>query len=57
MAIEEVMDLDTISAQHSVIHDLEGRVKLIVALAIIVFCVFSDRLAGRLTMLFLINLI
>ena len=43
MAIEEVMDLDTISAQHSVIHDLEGRVKLIVALAIIVFCVFSDR--------------
>ena len=44
MAIEEVMDLDTISAQHSVIHDLEGRVKLIVALAIIVFCVFSDRL-------------
>ena len=44
MAIEEVMDFDTISAQHSVIHDLEGRVKLIIALAIIVFCVFSDRL-------------
>lgn len=44
MAIEEVMDLDTISAQHSIIHDLEGRVKLIIALAIIVFCVFSDRL-------------
>ena len=44
MAIEEVMDLDTISAQNSIMHDLEGRVKLVVALAIIVFCVFSDRL-------------
>ena len=44
MAIEGVMDLDAISAQHSLIHDLEGRIKLISILMIIVFAVFSDRL-------------
>ena len=44
MAIEEVTTLEFISSQDSIIHNLEGRVKLIAILAIILFAVFSDRL-------------
>ena len=44
MAIEEVTTLEFISSQDSNIHNLEGRVKLIAILAIILFAVFSDRL-------------
>ena len=44
MAIEEVRTLEFISSQDSNIHNLEGRVKLIAILAIILFAVFSDRL-------------
>ena len=44
MGIEHVTTLETISSKDSVIHNLEGRVKLIAVLAIIVFSVFSDRL-------------
>lgn len=44
MAIEEVRTLEFISSQDSIIHNLEGRVKLIAILLIILFSVFSDRL-------------
>ena len=44
MAIEEVTTLEFISSQDSIIHNLEGRVKLIAILMIILFSVFSDRL-------------
>ena len=44
MAIEEVRTLEFISSQDSIIHNLEGRVKLIAILMIILFSVFSDRL-------------
>ena len=44
MAIEEVRTLEMISSQDTIIHNLEGRVKLVAILLIIVFTVFSDRL-------------
>ena len=44
MAIEQVRTLEFISSQDSIIHNLEGRVKLVAILLIILFCVFSDRL-------------
>ena len=36
--------MEFISSQDSIIHNLEGRVKLVAILLIILFCVFSDRL-------------
>ena len=50
MGIEEVTTLEAISSGDSVIHNLEGRVKLISILLIIVFTVFSDRLIVPLVM-------
>lgn len=44
MGIEEVRDLESVSIGNSVIHRLEGRIKLISALVIIIFCVFSNQL-------------
>ena len=44
MAIEQVRTLEFISSQDSIIHNLEGRVKLVAILLIILFAVFSDRL-------------
>lgn len=44
MSIEQVTTLEAISSGNSVIHNLEGRVKLVSILLIIVFAVFSDRL-------------
>ena len=44
MAIEQVRTLEFISSQDSIIHNLEGRVKLVAILLIILFTVFSDRL-------------
>lgn len=45
--INDALDLDTLSAQHSIIHDLDGRIKLISALLIIVFSVFSDQVFSQ----------
>lgn len=42
--IAHALDLDTISSGDSVIHRLDGRVKLLVTLIIIVFTVFSTQL-------------
>lgn len=42
--IKQVMDLESIAGGDSVIHRLDGRIKLIVALLIILFCVFSNQL-------------
>lgn len=44
MAIEQVRSLELISSGDTIIHNLEGRVKLIAVLLIILFTVFSDRL-------------
>ena len=44
MGIEGVRDLESVSIGDSVIHRLEGRVKLISVLAVIIFCVFSNQL-------------
>ena len=44
MAIEEVRTLEFISSKDTIIRNLEGRVKLIAILLIILFTVFSDRL-------------
>ncbi len=44
MAIEEVRTLEMISSKDTIIHNLEGRVKLVAILLIILFTVFSDRL-------------
>lgn len=42
--IKQALDLDTLAAGDSVIHKLEGRVKLISLIAIIVYCVFASQL-------------
>ncbi|AMK14768.1 cobalt ECF transporter T component CbiQ [Methanobrevibacter olleyae] len=44
MAIEQVRTLEFISSKDTIIHNLEGRVKLVAILLIILFTVFSDRL-------------
>ena len=44
MAIEQVRSLEFIASRDSIIHNLEGRVKLVAILLIILFTVFSDRL-------------
>lgn len=44
MSINEIVDLETISSKDTMMHNLEGRIKLISILLIIIFCVFSDRL-------------
>ena len=44
MAIEQVRSLEFIASRDSIIHNLEGRVKLVAILLIILFAVFSDRL-------------
>lgn len=44
MGIEQVTTLESISSKNTVIHNLEGRIKLVSILMIIVFAVFSDRL-------------
>ena len=42
--INEALDLDTLSSKNSIIHDLDGRIKLIFFIAIIIFAVISDQL-------------
>lgn len=44
MGIGEVRDLESVATKNSIIHNLEGRVKLISALLIIIFTVFSNQL-------------
>ncbi|SFL47358.1 cobalt/nickel transport system permease protein [Methanobrevibacter olleyae] len=44
MVIEQVRTLEFISSKDTIIHNLEGRVKLVAILLIILFTVFSDRL-------------
>lgn len=44
MGINEIVDLETISSKDTMMHNLEGRIKLISILLIIIFCVFSNRL-------------
>lgn len=44
MSIEQVRTLEVISSKDTVIHNLEGRIKLVAVLVIILFTVFSDRL-------------
>ena len=44
MNINETLDLESLSSQNSIIHDLEGRIKLIAVLIIIVYTVFSNQL-------------
>lgn len=63
MNIMEAVDLDVISGQDSPIHNLEGRTKLIFALIIIFYCVYSTQLLGPvileiflLVMIYLANL-
>ncbi len=40
MNINETLDLESLSSQHSIVHDLEGRIKLIAVLIIIIYTVF-----------------
>ncbi|WP_413825654.1 MULTISPECIES: cobalt ECF transporter T component CbiQ [unclassified Methanobrevibacter] len=42
--INDALDLDVVSAQNNVIHNLDGRVKLISVLFIIIYSVFSNQL-------------
>lgn len=42
--ISKALDLDEITSIKSPIHDLDGRIKLISAIAIIVYCVFASNL-------------
>ena len=44
MNINETLDLESLSSLHSIVHDLEGRIKLIAVLIIIVYTVFSTQL-------------
>ncbi|KZX15966.1 cobalt ECF transporter T component CbiQ [Methanobrevibacter curvatus] len=44
MNINEALDLDALSSQNSIVHNLEGRIKLIAVLVIIVFTVYSNQL-------------
>jgi cobalt/nickel transport system permease protein len=44
MNINEIIDLESLSSKHSIIHDLEGRIKIIAALTIIIYTVFSNQL-------------
>jgi cobalt/nickel transport system permease protein len=41
--INDALDLDVVNAQHSIVHDLDGRVKLIAVLFIIIYSVFSNQ--------------
>jgi len=44
MNINETLNIETISSKHSIIHDLDGRIKLISVLIIIIFTVASNQL-------------
>lgn len=50
MNITEAVDLDVISGQNSPIHNMEGRIKLIITLLIIIYCVASNQLLGPIVM-------
>ncbi|OWT33359.1 cobalt ECF transporter T component CbiQ [Methanobrevibacter sp. 87.7] len=50
MNITEAVDLDIISGQDSPIHNMEGRIKLIITLLIIVYCVASNQILGPIVM-------
>ena len=50
MNITEAVDLDVISGQNSPIHNMEGRIKLIITLIIIIYCVASNQLLGPIVM-------
>ena len=55
MGINEIVDLETISSKDTMMHNLEGRIKLISILLIIIFCVFSNRLIVPVVLEFMLS--